>query len=169
MLYYVDARFGFESSEYSFSEGPGVQQVVVVLLEHELTSPVSVQFTVADLSASEFALLCVAVCDNYIVYTIYFLNALHLSYNAAWGNDYDYQQASVTFLSGEKSGDTHSFYIDINRDAVVEATESFQLHLSCRSPLASIDGQRRVSTVYITDQTSMRQLSSTFLDDILLY
>lgn len=53
----VDARFGFELSEYSFSEGPGIQSVVVVLLEHELTSPISVQFTVADLSAGEFALL----------------------------------------------------------------------------------------------------------------
>lgn len=61
----------------------------------------------------------------------------------------------MTFLSGEKSGDTHSFYVDINRDTVVEATESFQLYLSCQSPLASIDGRRRVSTVYITDQTSM--------------
>lgn len=89
--------------------------------------------------------------------------------HAAWGTDYEYQQTSVTFLSGEKSGDTHSFYIDINRDAVVEATESFQLQLSCQSPLASIDSQRRVSTIYITDQTSTRQLSSIFLNDILLY
>lgn len=74
--------------------------------------------------------------------------------HAAWGTDYDNQQASVTFLSGEKSGDTHSFYLDINRDSVIEATESFQLSLSSQSPLASIDGHRRVSTVYITDQTS---------------
>ena len=55
----VDARFGFESSEYSFSEGPGLKSVVVVLLEHELTSPVSVQFTVTDLSACKFVLFCV--------------------------------------------------------------------------------------------------------------
>lgn len=75
--------------------------------------------------------------------------------HAAWGTDYDYQQASVTFSSSEKSGDAHSFYIDINSDAVIEARESFQLLLSCQSPLASIDSQRRVSTVYITDQTSM--------------
>ena len=74
--------------------------------------------------------------------------------HAAWETDYNYQQTSVTFLSGEKSGDTHSFYLDINRDSVVEATESFQLYLSCQSPLASIDGQRRVSTIHITDQTS---------------
>ena len=60
-LCYVDARFGFESLEYSFSEGPGTQSVAVVLLEHELTSPVSVQFTATDMSASELALICVAV------------------------------------------------------------------------------------------------------------
>lgn len=40
--------------------------MVVVLLEHELTSPVSVQFTVADSSASEFTLVCVAVCKSII-------------------------------------------------------------------------------------------------------
>ena len=58
---HVDARFGFESSVYSFNEGPSIKSVAVVLLEHELTSPVSVQFTVADLSASEFALIYVAI------------------------------------------------------------------------------------------------------------
>ena len=69
----------------------------------------------------------------------------------------------MTFLSGEKSGDTHSFYVDINRDAIVEATESFQLYLSCQSHLASIDGRRRVSTVYITDQTSISTSSIKLL------
>lgn len=78
---HVDARFGFESSEYSFSEGPGLKSVVVVLLEHELTLPVSVQFTVTDLSACELVLHCIAVYNlsRYMQYSLYLLNALHLS------------------------------------------------------------------------------------------
>lgn len=60
----------------------------------------------------------------------------------------------MTFLPGDKRGDTRMISVDINNDAVVEATETFQLGLSCQNPLASIDDQLGTSTIYITDQTS---------------
>ena len=61
----------------------------------------------------------------------------------------------VTFLPGERPGDAHMIFVAISPDATVEDTEAFQLALSCQNHLASIDGKLGVSTVYITDQTSM--------------
>lgn len=97
--------------------------------------------------------ICLQVSSSTIrLHDLITLSSIFLT---ALGTDYIYQRTPVMFLPGEKSGDAHMIFIDIRQDTVVEDTESFQFSLSCQNPLAFIDDERRESTIYITDQTSM--------------
>lgn len=79
--------------------------------------------------------------------------------SAGWGADYVYQQTPLTFQPGEKAGDTHMVFIDISQDTTIEETETFQLYLSYQNVMPSADDALGMSTIHISDQTSMSVLN----------
>ena len=66
VIIYSDARFGFESLNYWLSERPGIVPIPIVLLEHELAVPASVQLTASDVSASRLKLKFIKLISLHI-------------------------------------------------------------------------------------------------------
>lgn len=70
------------------------------------------------------------------------------------GVDYVASSKLITFPIGSKSGDKQNIsFTSPLMDSVVENTESFEVHLSTISSMATVRSDAENATVYIADQS----------------